>query len=310
MKSLDDLIAEYLRLRRFLGFNLQDAEWLLRQFATYQQSRGNKGISVEDAVAWAISPGGDASWHASRLGAVRQFAAWASTLDPSVQVIPRRLLPRSTVRAVPFIYTDEQVTVLMATALATSRAKVALTYQTLIGLLACTGLRVGEAIRANSDDLEGGVLRINKTKFGKSRLVPLHPSALQELTSYREAILSLHGKALDTPALLVSAAGKRLTKSAVDVMFARVRVQAGVLPHSSRCRPRLLDFRHTFATKTLMDAYREGRDPRQVLPVLATYLGHVEPANTYWYLEATPELLGEAATKIPQLSLSMGDDND
>lgn len=301
MKSLEDLIQEYLQLRRSLGFSLRSTERVLAQFAAYQRAHGHSGLEIADAVDWAVSAGESQNWHATRLSMVRQFAAWANTFDPSITVPPRRLLPRGADRAVPYIYTDEQVNALMEQALVIYQPKVGLTYQTLIGLLACTGMRIGEAIRANIGDLNNGVLRIDDTKFGKSRLVPLHSSTLEALGAYRAIIQSMHGKDLATEALLVSAAGKRLHDSTVHQMFRRVRTKAGILSRSNRCGPRLHDLRHTFATNTLHDAYRAGQDPKQVLPALATYLGHAEPANTYWYLEATPELLGEAAKRLPAL---------
>lgn len=305
MKSLEDLIQDYLQLRRNLGFKLEEDERKLLQFAAYQRAGGHTGITVENAVEWAASTGTTPNSRAKRLTSVRQFASWASSIDSSIQVLPHRLLPLKLNRAVPYIYTDAQVSALMEQALITSPSRVALTYQTLIGLLACTGMRVGEALRANINDLDGGVLRINNSKFGKSRLLPLHPSVVEKLGSYRAVIEELHGKTLDPEPLLVSAKGERLKAGAVQDMFVRVREGAGIIPRSSRCKPRLYDLRHTFATNTLTDAYREGRSPQQVLPVLATYLGHVEPANTYWYLEATPELLGEAAGKLPSLSITI-----
>ncbi|WP_449374658.1 tyrosine-type recombinase/integrase [Arthrobacter psychrolactophilus] len=208
------------------------------------------------------------------------------------------------------MYTSEQVGALMGKAMALDSAYVALTYQTLIGLLACSGLRVGEAIRANTVDFNDGVLSIIDTKFGKSRLVPLHPSAVEALAVYRRRVEQEFGLSLACEALFVSEAGTRLLYANVQHIFARLTAQAGITPRSSRCRPRPHDLRHSFATNTLHDAYLAGQNPMEILPILATYLGHVSPASTYWYLEATPDLLGAASGKLPSLPKILEGDGD
>lgn len=312
MKTLEELIEDYLLQRRALGYKLRRHGLLLPQFAAFQSSNANTGITTKDAVTWARSAQGTDRWHAQRLSIVRQFARWANAFDPSFEIPPHRLIPSSPTRAVPYIYTTEQIGALMGQAQAMDSAFVAETYQTLIGLLACTGLRVGEAIRANTGDLNDGLLSIIDTKFGKSRLVPVHPSTTAALTEYRHRVEQEFGASLACEALLVSEAGTRLIYANVQQKFARLTAQAGILPRSSRCRPRPHDLRHTFATNTLLDAYLTGKNPLEILPILATYLGHVSPASTYWYLEATPELLEAAGGKIPPLEMDTdeGEDDD
>lgn len=298
MIGLEERIGEYLRLRRALGFKLERHEQLLIQFASYLAETSAGAITVEAALAWAVLPGGAPGYHGARLAAVRTFLRWLKVFEPTIEVPPAELLAARCQRAVPFHYTDAQVRELMGQAGLLRSPLLAATYQTLIGLLAATGLRVGEAIRANASDLTDGVLTIADTKFGKTRLVPLHPSTGDALASYRQVLDRELAHTLSTPALLVSTAGTRLLYKNVHYVFHRLVEQAGITAHSSRCRPRIHDLRHRFAVDTMTDAYRYGANPAQVLPVLATYLGHANPSSTYWYLEATPQLLAQAAARL------------
>lgn len=297
MRTVEEQIREYLRVRRAMGFRLVEQEQMLLNFAAYLRSTGAAGLSSKAAFDWAVATGGGPRWHGARLSAVRQFARWASAFDPSVEVPRVGLLPKSPVRAVPYIYSDDQIRALMKQASGLHLAQVAATYQMLIGLLACTGMRVGEALRADTANLVDGVLTLIDTKFGKSRLVPLHESVVEALNTYR-AGLDREPAQLQTPALLVSSEGTRLVYANVQRTFNRLARAAGITARSSNCRPRLHDLRHTFAVNTMADAYREGKDPAQILTMLSTYLGHVSPKSTYWYLQATPELLGPAGELI------------
>lgn len=298
MSGLRELVETYLRVRRALGYKLEREEYLLGQFCDYLEQE-KRPVTVESMVGWAIAPGGSPGWHRLRLIAVRSFTRWAHGFDPGIPVPPAGLLPRRCPRAVPYIYTPEQIAALMSRAGSLPRPMVAATYRTLIGLLAATGLRVGEAINADRANLRDGVLTIADTKFGKTRLIPLHPSVQEVLTGYQKTREQLLGSAV-TDALLVSSAGTRLLYKNVHFVFHRLVTQAGIEPRSPGCRPRIHDLRHTFAVRTMIDAYHEG-DPSGVLPVLSTYLGHANPGSTYWYLEAVPELLGEAALRLATL---------
>lgn len=297
MSALEALVADYLRVRRALGYKLERDERFLTQYCRYLERTGQTAATTQSMIAWAIAPGGAAGWHSARLASVRQFARWAHAFDAEIEVPAAEVLPQRGSRAVPFIYSDEQIEALLAHAGRLPSPMIAATYRTLIGVLAATGLRVSEAINADRADLADGVLTVVDTKFGKSRLVPMHPSVVDALEDYGRLRDRLLG-AVGTPALLVSTARTRLIYKNVQRQFHRLAAEAGITPRSQRCRPRIHDLRHTFAVTTMIDAYRAGGNPAEVLPVLSTYLGHASPGSTYWYLEAVPELLGQAAQRL------------
>jgi integrase len=175
----------------------------------------------------------------------------------------------------------------------------AATYRTLIGLLAATGLRIGEALRLDRGDIDWshGLLLVRDSKFGKSREIPLHETTLRALDNYLHQRDRLH-PALRGPAVFISTTGNRLLYSDAQCTFHHLVLSAALMPRSASCRPRLHDLRHTFAVRTLQDAYRCGGDVQLRLTLLSTYLGHVDPAATYWYLSAAPELLAFAAQRL------------
>lgn len=291
--------VDYLDMRRALGFKLIGTDRLLAQFIDHLQQAGVTTITTEAAVTWATRPTGvQPAWWRKRLQAVRQFAIYMQTLDPAVEIPPVELLPHATARAVPFIYTPQQIEALLAAA-KRLRPVTAATYTTLIGLLAVTGMRVGEAIRLDRDDLDRhrGLLTVRRSKFGKSRQLPLHPTTTAKLTGYLRTI-GRQGPDRRTSALLVSTAGTRLFYSNVHLRFQQLTRQAGIHSAVPGCRPRLHDLRHTFAVDTLVGWHRDGDDVQARLPWLSTYLGHTDPGSTYWYLSATPELLGAAAERL------------
>lgn len=299
MSRLREQIADYLRLRRSLGYKLVEHERFLKQFLDYLEKQEATTITAENAVAWAKLPAGtNPRWHGARLSAVRGFAAWAHAFDPDIQVPPTGLLPMGSTRATPYLYSADQIWALMNAAADLVPSVRAATFQTLIGLLAVTGMRAGEAIRVDLTDLDfdAGTLTVRNTKFGKTRLLPLHPSTVDELRTYLtlRSTTALPG----TTALLISVAGTGLTYDNAYKVFKKLTAQAGIVPRSTACRPRMHDMRHSFAVNTLLDAYRSGGDVGAWLPVLSTYLGHTEPANTYWYLQAAPELLALAADRL------------
>ncbi len=299
MSRLREQVADYLRLRRSLGYKLVEHERFLNQFLDYLEQNQATTITAENALAWARLPAGaNPRWHGARLSAVRGFAAWAHVFDPDIQVPPTGLLPMGPTRATPYLYSQDQVCALMNAAVGLVPEMKAATFQTLIGLLAVTGMRAGEVVRADLTDLDldAETLTVRGTKFGKSRLLPLHPSVVEELRGYLRLRSTTALPA--TTALLVSVAGTRLTYDNTQRVFKKLTAQAGITPRSAACRPRLHDLRHSFAVNTLLDAYRSGGDVGAWLPLLSTYLGHTEPANTYWYLHAAPELLALAADRL------------
>jgi len=299
MMPLRHALADYLAMRRALGYRLARAEKLLAQFLTYLEALGETHLRTETALAWATRPtGADPSWWASRLGIVRGFAAHMHTIDPATEIPSADLLRARARRATPYLYSDEEVAALIAAAAALRTSHRIATYRTVISLLVVTGMRVGEAIALDRDDFDAGhrLLIVGRAKFGKSRELPLHPSAVTALNQYLHREDRPSG--VSTPALFVSTAGTRLLLCNVQQTFRMLVRRAGLKPHSAACRPRLHDIRHRFAVCTLLDAYRQGHDPEARLSVLSTYLGHVDPKHTYWYLSGAPELLQLASDRL------------
>lgn len=300
MNELRSALADYLQVRRSLGHKLTDTERLLGQFVTYCEDSGSVVVTTQVALAWATLPDGtDPSWWAQRLSKVRCFARWLQTLDPATEVPPTDILTGRPRRAVPYLYTDADVSALITAAGRLRFPLQACTYQTLIGLLAVTGLREGEAIRLARDDVcfDTGLVRVIGSKFGKSREVPLHPTSVEALRRYVEC----RDRLCPNPrcgSFFVSQSGTTLSGSRVRSTFHRLTQQAGLGPRSSRCRPRIHDLRHSLACRILIDTYRTGGDVQARLPLLSTFLGHAKPESTYWYLSAVGELLGLAAGRL------------
>lgn len=230
---------------------------------------------------------------------MRGFAAHLHALDPVHELVPGDLLRDRGGRATPYLYGDADIVALMGAAASLRTPFRAATYATLIGLLAVAGLRVGEAIRLDRDDLDcfAGTLTIRMTKFGKSRLVPLHPTTVAALRDYLGRPDRPRPR-IPMAALFSSSAGTRLRYCVVNRTFLRLVRLAGLRARSAACRPRLHDLRHTFAVRTVLDAYRADLDVGARLPILSTYLGHVSPSATYWYLSAAPELLELAGERL------------
>ena len=300
MSPLRDALVDYLTIRRALGYRLERAEKLLGQFLDYLEQIEADTVTAERALAWATLPaGGSRRWWAFRLSMVRGFAAYLHSLDPAHQVPPTDLLPVRSRRATPYLYSDEEIAALLAAAGTLRFPLRVATYRTLIGLLAVTGMRVGEAIRLDRGDLDfaHALLVVRDSKFGKSREIALHPSTMRALRVYLRLRDRLQPPP-STPALFISPAGTRLLYCNVDWTFLRLVERAGLRPRSASCRPRLHDLRHSFAVRTVLDWYRAGVEVQARLPLLSTYLGHADPEATYWYLSAAPELLTLAGERL------------
>jgi integrase len=298
MNPLRDALGDYLRLRRSLGYKLARPEKLLEQFISYLDDLGVDTVTAETALAWARLPGGTTNWAAYRLSVVRGFATYLRTVDPRTEVPAPDLLKWRARRASPYLYTDDEITALMAAADSLRFPLRAATYRTLIGLLAVTGMRVGEAIRLDLSDFDpaAGTLLVRWTKFDKTRELALHPSTVDAVRSY----LTRADRPRPTPtaALFISPGGARLLYCNVHSTFKTLRRQAGLQARTAQCRPRIHDIRHGFAVNTLLDAYRGDIDVGQQLALLSVYLGHVDPGGTYWYLSAAPELLALATARL------------
>lgn len=300
MSGLEAAVADYLAVRRALGYTLARPEKLLAQFTAYLDQAGAVTVTTEHALAWAVLPGGDPAWHAYRLAAVRGFAAWLRTTDPAAEIPPAGLIPSRKIRATPYLYADGEIQALMSAAASLRFPLRTATYQTLVGLLAATGIRVGEAIGldAGDADLDAGVLTVRNGKHGKSRLVPLHGTAARALRDYQQVRDRFFPGDARTPAVLISPAGTRLLYCNVHATWKKLTAAAGLAPRSGSCRPRIHDLRHSFAVRTMLDAYESGRDGQETLAALSTYLGHADPKATYWYLTASPELMAAAGQRL------------
>ena len=300
MSFLYQALSDYLAVRRKLGYKLEGDGKLLHQFLTYLEGLGEKHVSTQSALAWAQLPGAThRSWLSNRLTIVRGFAIYLKSIDPKTEIPPSDLLPWKRCRATPYLYSKEEVLALISAAKTLKFPHLAATFQTLIGLLTVTGMRISEAIHLDREDFDSNqkLLTVREGKFGKSRILPLHSSTARALRDY----LSRRDQprlVANTSALLISSVGKRLSPSSVQETFRKLRRKAGLKPRSASCRPRIHDFRHSFAVNTLLESYRSEEDPGTKLPLLSTYLGHVDPKNTYWYLSAAPELMKLAGNRL------------
>lgn len=304
MTALEDRLAGYLAMRQALGYKLARAEKLLSQFIAWMNERGEQTITTALALAWATLPEATGSnWHAHRLSVVRGFAAHVHALDPAHELVPRDLLPQRPRRAVPYLYTDAETRALMDASSVIPTPHRAATMRALIGLLSVTGMRIGEAIRLDRSDIDHrrSVLTVVEGKFGKSRELAVDATTTAALRAYL-ARGDRPVPAEPTEAVFTSAVGTRLTYCNVHLAFKRIVKHAGLAPRSAVCRPRPHDLRHTFAVNTLLDAYRDdtgdGEHIQARIALLCTYLGHVNPGSTYWYLQAAPELLALAADRL------------
>lgn len=303
MSDLQKALDEYLELRRALGFKLADPERHLRKFFTFLECEGAEWITTDLARRWAtLSPNVQPAEWAVRLRAVRLFAMYRRATDSRTEVPPQGLLPHRSRRTTPYIYSSNEIVAVLEAArrLVSPSGLRGSTMSTLFGLLAVTGLRIGEARTLdNSDvDLDGGILHVRQGKFGKTRLIPLHPSTSAALNCYicrRDRLQSPKSEAF-----FVNDEGKRVSYDSIRRAFVNVSRQVGLRGRADTHGPRLHDFRHTFSVRTLIGWYREGRDLERELPKLATYLGHVHWADTYWYITSVPELMGLACDRLEQ----------
>lgn len=300
MSTIRGRAEEYLAMRRALGFQLTSFEQKLLSFVGYLEAHDLDVITVDAALAWATatSRSTDEVHWSRRLMVVRIFARHVAVLDPRTQVPPPDLLPHHYRRVTPYLFSDEEIERLMEAADALRPALRALTWRTLIGLLAVTGLRVSEACgldRADVD-LDDLLLTVRNTKFGKHRLVPIHPSTAEALRGYTHARDREYPEPV--PAWFLNTRGRRLDKANLSHTFTSLLQVAAITAPPGRRRPRLHDLRHGFCTTTLLQWYRDGGDVAARMPRLTTYLGHADPKSTYWYLTGAPELLALAADRL------------
>jgi integrase len=301
MSALEGAVEEYLSMRRSFGFKLAADGPMLADFVAYLGAVGLDAITTEAAVEWATRPAGASqSSHARRLGVVRRFAEYMHVLDPRCEVPPADLLQDRYRRVPPYLYSEADIAGLLGAARQLAPPLRGATYETLIGLIAVTGMRGGETLRLDRADVDlgAGKLAIIDSKFNKSRELALHPSTVEALRRYACCRDELCPTAT-TSSFFISTSGTRLTGERLDVTFRTLVSKVGLEPEptSGRRRPRVHDLRHSFATSSLIAWYRAGVDVQERLPLLSAYLGHVGPSTTYWYLSAAPELLTLAAQR-------------
>ena len=300
MNTLSESLEDYLRLRRSLGYKLERTGQVLADFVAFSHNVGTDLIRTEIAVSWALrSPNPDSAWRAGRLGAVRGFARYLHALDPRHEIPPARMIPRGVGRPLPWIFTNDQVIAMMSASRHLRSPLQAATIEAVVGLLWTTGLRVGEAVRLDNNDLDttAGVFTVRDSKNGRSRLVPIDPSTSEALRTYVAVRDRLRPDAIEN-SLFVSTVGRRLRTGNLAVTFASVVALAGLPARHDRVGPRLGALRHSFAVQTLLDWHNANLDIGPLMPRLSTYMGHINPASTYWYLSASPDLLAAAATRL------------
>jgi integrase/recombinase XerD len=304
----DDLqrsLDSYLAIREALGFRMHTTRILLTDFVGYLSANTLCGpIRAQSAVDWATSgsttrgPGGQAA----RLSQVRGFLSFLRASAPETEIPDQRLLA-STRRPLPYLFTPAEIAKLLegGAMMKPQDSLRPILWRTLLGLLASTGLRVGEALRLKIGDVlllaDPPHLRIIETKFRKSRLVPLHPATAQHLRHYEEQRKRLGYGAL-SDYFFISESGNSLRPTCVWLSFRRLTRRLGILPRDGGRNPSLHCLRHTFAIERLREWHRLGMDVQALIPNLSVYLGHLGPEETYWYLTATPELLTAAAEKF------------
>lgn len=291
---LTDHVDRYVALRQALGYRLRKPARHLHAFARFADAKGDTHIRTSTAVAWATDAPSPSARHI-RLRDVVHLARFLHAEDAAHEVPPATLFPAPKMRPLPYIYPPGEVAQIVAAAGRLRRTYPLRreVYATLFGLIAATGLRVSEALELRFDDLQpNGVLLIRRTKFGKSRLVPLHPTVADALDRYLDRRRKL---AVTDDHVFLSASDRRIGASMVNYTFRRVVRLAGVA--AGRTRPcRIHDLRHTFATRSLQQCSTRRESVSRHCVSLATYLGHTDIVHTYWYLEATPELMTDIAT--------------
>jgi integrase len=299
MSPLEVSLADYLRLRRALGHKMNDAERYLVRFVAYLDGTGRPTVTMAAVLAFVLDPDLDpaSTVPARRASAVRGFARYLSGIDPATETPPAGIATYRKSQRRPFIFSDRDVNTVARSAAAASpfpfrRA----TLTTMIGLLAVSGLRVGEAINLDRADidLDDGVILVRNTKFSKGRNVPVSASTIDALDVYRRQ----RDRTRPTSSrFFVSLIGTPVVYNSFAANFRHAVHRSGIAAGSA-IQPRVHDLRHSFAVRTLLNWYRDGRDVEALLPRLSTYLGHAEPRHTYRYLTALPELLGQAANRL------------
>jgi integrase/recombinase XerD len=299
MTVLEDQLAEYLQVRRQLGFKLKLDGYLLADFVAFLEITGAERITSDLSVTWARRPGASGRYQMARLSMVRGFARYLATIDPATEIPPVDLLHARETRNAPYLYSEREISELIAAAAALTPAQRGATYRTVIGTMATSGMRIGEtlALDRGDVDLDLGVLHIRDGKGRRHRDVPVHQSTTPVLRDYAQ----LRDRACprpDAPAFFISTAGTRITGRRFHKTFCKLIAHVDPPPGHEYAHRRPHDLRHTFAVRTLLGWHHAGVDIDQAMPLLSTYLGHSNPSSSYWYLQASPELMALVARRL------------
>lgn len=307
--TMQTLVDNYLVERRRLGFELGKTGHALASFARYVDQLGTRRpLTLKLMAEWAKCD----KWHkenpatwARRLKLLRPFIRYLQQFEPLTEMPDESVFGRVPERVSPHIYPEQEIVDLLAAArnLGPRGDLRAATHETLFGLIASAGLRLAEAVHLlDSDvDLKQGMLMVRRTKFAKSRQLPLHPSTVEALLRYRR-LRNRHVVATPETPFFIASRGKLLGQGlrarSVDRIFASLRNQLGWTNRGAHDAPRIHDLRHTFAVRRVMLWHEHGTDIDQAMLALSTYMGHAKISNTYWYLTAVPELMAVAAGKF------------
>lgn len=317
MSVLRVAMQQYLSLRRSLGFKLINVENVLRSFIAFAEKESSSHITTNLVLRWLeSSTAKESATLAYRLNMVRHFAIWRSAVDDRTEVPPKDLMPYRYQRKPPYIYSNEEIEKLVGAArkLPSPKGLRGPTYATLFGLIAVTGMRISETVSLNRQDVDfvERVISIRESKFRKSRILPVHATTRDALSDYatkRDCVFPT----LKTAAFFVSERGTRITHWAARDNFAVVSRHIGIRKKIKGkrigCGPRIHDMRHRFAAQTLVDWYRAGSNVEREIHKLSTYLGHTHINDTYWYLEAVPELLELATQRLMTENKERNNDN-
>ncbi|MBA7666321.1 Tyrosine recombinase XerC [subsurface metagenome] len=305
MKNLKMAADDYIKLRRALGFKLTDTHYFLKNFTSFMEREHAPYITTELALRWAKQPQNTLpAWWSKRLSAIRSFARHMKTMDPRHEVPPNGILPNKYQRRTPYIYSNEEVLALLQACewLPRGNGLLRYTYYTVFGLLAVTGMRIGEitALQRKDVDLTQGILTIRDTKFQKSRAIPVHESTVHVLGVYAHLRDQIFPDCKVSNFFLTDfgTGPSHLAIRSIRHAFIQLSRKIGLRKPTDSNGPRVHDLRHRFAVNTIIRWYRQGVNVDHHIPILSTYLGHTKPSDTYWYLSSVPELIGLTATRL------------
>lgn len=308
MKTIHEGVADYVAMKRAMGFSFYYQELKLKSFCKFLKAKKRKRFTAELAKTWALEgrkrPD---SLSSGKLSVVRAFAVYWQSIDPHTELWPENLWPIRYKRKNPYIYNRAEIHKILkgCEELEPEGSLHPLTFSTLFGLIATCGLRLSEAVELQKQDvdLKNGVITIRRTKFNKTRILPIHPTTVKVLANYVvtrnrffENYLSKHVR---SEHFFISNNETPIANGVAEWTFNKIALQCGIRKES-RKGPRIHDLRHTFVVNSLEDCFRQGKDVETLLPVLSTYMGHAQPGSTYWYMTITPELMSLASERLDQ----------